>query len=146
MNAKLVKRYNAIGWDWFLVSDECESWVSHDVKEHIGALEAENAKLRQQLADVTESMGRVEKRCAKLREYATKLEQANIALDSDNYDLKNDMKDMQFFIDENRKLRLLAEGMATYERMDTDADPLRALEIKGAIRQLASELGVEVGG
>jgi hypothetical protein len=28
----------------------------------------ENAKLRQQLADVTESMGRVEERCAKLRE------------------------------------------------------------------------------
>lgn len=32
------------------------------------APEAENAKLRQQLADVTESMGRVEERCAKLRE------------------------------------------------------------------------------
>ena len=31
-------------------------------------LKAENAKLRQQLADVTESMGRVEERCAKLRE------------------------------------------------------------------------------
>lgn len=30
--------------------------------------EAENAELRQQLADVTESMGRVEERCAKLRE------------------------------------------------------------------------------
>lgn len=34
------------------------------------APEAENAKLRQQLADVTESMGRVEERCAKLRELA----------------------------------------------------------------------------
>ena len=30
-------------------------------------LEAENAKLRTQLADVTASMGRVEERCAKLR-------------------------------------------------------------------------------
>lgn len=30
--------------------------------------EDENAKLRTQLADVTESMGRVEERCAKLRE------------------------------------------------------------------------------
>ena len=30
--------------------------------------EVENAALRQQLADVTESMGRVEERCAKLRE------------------------------------------------------------------------------
>lgn len=34
----------------------------------IHPLLAENAKLRQQLADVTESMGRVEERCAKLRE------------------------------------------------------------------------------
>lgn len=31
-------------------------------------LEAENAKLRTQLADVTESVGRIEERCAKLRE------------------------------------------------------------------------------
>ena len=31
-------------------------------------LKAENAALRIQLADVTESMGRVEERCAKLRE------------------------------------------------------------------------------
>ena len=30
--------------------------------------QAENVTLRQQLADVTESMGRVEERCAKLRE------------------------------------------------------------------------------
>lgn len=45
---------------------------------------------------------------------------------------------------ENAKLRLLVEGMATYERMDIDADPFRALEIKEAIGQLASELGIEV--
>lgn len=31
-----------------------------------------NAKLHQQLADVTESMGRVEERCAKLRELCVK--------------------------------------------------------------------------
>ena len=31
-------------------------------------LEAENAQLRQQLADVTESMGRIEERCAEMRE------------------------------------------------------------------------------
>ena len=37
----------------------------------IHPLLAENAKLRQQLADVTESMGRVEERCAKLRELIT---------------------------------------------------------------------------
>lgn len=35
-----------------------------------GQLAAENAKLRQQLEDVTVSMGRVEERCAKLRELA----------------------------------------------------------------------------
>ena len=34
----------------------------------IEGFEAENAKLRQQLADVTVSIGRVEERCAKLRE------------------------------------------------------------------------------
>ena len=35
-----------------------------------GQLAAENAKLRQQLEDVTVSMGRVEERCTKLRELA----------------------------------------------------------------------------
>lgn len=38
-----------------------------------GQLAAENAKLRQQLENVTVSMGRVEERCAKLRELATGL-------------------------------------------------------------------------
>lgn len=37
-------------------------------EREIKKLKAENAKLRTQLADVTESMGRVEERCAKLRE------------------------------------------------------------------------------
>jgi len=41
----------------------------------------------------------------KLRAYATKLEQRNVELESDNYELLNDQKDMQFFIDENKKLR-----------------------------------------
>lgn len=36
----------------------------------------ENALLRQQLADVTESMGRVEERCAKLRELLARVERA----------------------------------------------------------------------
>jgi DNA repair ATPase RecN len=34
----------------------------------LAEIDEENAQLRQQLADVTESMGRVEERCAKLRE------------------------------------------------------------------------------
>lgn len=41
--------------------DESMAW------DRVRKAEAENAKLRQQLADVTESMGRVEERCAKLR-------------------------------------------------------------------------------
>lgn len=43
---KFVKRQNAIGWDWYLETDEESSWVSHMVKEYIERLEAENAKLR----------------------------------------------------------------------------------------------------
>ena len=37
------------------------------------SIEAENAALRTQLADVTESMGRVEERCARLRELCSAL-------------------------------------------------------------------------
>lgn len=44
-------------------------------QELLDRYRAENAKLRQQLADVTESMGRVEERCAKLRELASGLRQ-----------------------------------------------------------------------
>ena len=47
MSSNFVKRHNAIGWDWYLVTDEASSWVSHMVKEHIEQLEAENAKLRE---------------------------------------------------------------------------------------------------
>lgn len=36
--------------------------------KRMAELQDENAKLRTQLADVTESVGRVEERCAKLRE------------------------------------------------------------------------------
>ena len=50
-NAKLVVKLNA----------------EHIVRQNV---EIENANLRQQLAYVTESIGRVEERCAKLREYA----------------------------------------------------------------------------
>lgn len=39
-----------------------------DIIDHMRDANAENAQLRQQLDDVTESMGRVEERCAKLRE------------------------------------------------------------------------------
>lgn len=39
-----------------------------DIIDHMRDARVEDAKLRTQLADVTESMGRVEERCAKLRE------------------------------------------------------------------------------
>ena len=38
------------------------------LRDDLQRANAENATLRQQLADATESMGRVEERCAKLRE------------------------------------------------------------------------------
>lgn len=43
----------------------------------------ENAKLRQQLADVTESMGRVEERCAKLRELVRHMYECMGNIDAD---------------------------------------------------------------
>lgn len=49
---------------WLLVSQGADLPPLHDISD----LLSENAALRQQLADVTESMGRVEERCAKLRE------------------------------------------------------------------------------
>ena len=42
-------------------SYDTDAWEAYNLKK-------ENAKLRQQLADVTVSIGRVEERCAKLRE------------------------------------------------------------------------------
>ena len=45
--------------------------------------------------------------------------------------------------DENRKLRLLAKAMRTYQYMDTDADPLAALQLSNAITVTYDELGIE---
>ena len=45
-------------------ADAAVRWYTKKLRD----AEAENARLRQQLADVTESMGRIEERCAKLRE------------------------------------------------------------------------------
>jgi prefoldin subunit 5 len=41
--------------------------IAIEHRRQVDQLQAENAALRTQLADVTESMGRVEERCAKLR-------------------------------------------------------------------------------
>lgn len=43
------------------------------VSDRITELEDDNAKLRTQLADATESMGRVEERCAELRKLISEL-------------------------------------------------------------------------
>ena len=50
---------------------------------HVAGLEDENAQLRTQLADVTESMGRVEERCAGLREACAELLEMAESLDPD---------------------------------------------------------------
>lgn len=56
-------------------TSECLAYVSGEVADR---LKAENIKLRTQLADVTESMGRVEERCAKLRKLVRDLRMAYI--------------------------------------------------------------------
>lgn len=83
MSANFVKRYCAIGWDWHFETDGYSSPVSNVVKEYIESIEADNAELRTQLADVTESMGRVEERCAKLRELVRHLYECMCNIDMD---------------------------------------------------------------
>ena len=58
-----------------------------------------------------ERMDLLEAENARLHEYVTKLEQANIALDSDNTELRNDTKDMQMIVGDNHKLRELVKQM-----------------------------------
>lgn len=50
---------------------------------HLDKLQAENAKLRTQLTDVTESMGRVEERCARLRGLVRDYEHCSMHADCD---------------------------------------------------------------
>lgn len=52
MSGTLAKHSNALGWAWYLDTDEGSYWVSHPVKEHIDSLEAENAKLKEELEAV----------------------------------------------------------------------------------------------
>lgn len=58
--------------EWHRVAES-----KQDIIDHMRDANAENAKLRQQLANVIESMGRVEERCAKLRELAENLKACN---------------------------------------------------------------------
>lgn len=69
---------------------------------NMGSILRDAADTIWQLCD---DLQRAHRENVKLREYVTKLEKANIVLDSDNTDLLCDMKDMQFFIAENAKLR-----------------------------------------
>ena len=52
------------------IDDKETSWLVQWRSEDAADVRAENAKLRTQRADVTESVGRMEERCAKLRELA----------------------------------------------------------------------------
>lgn len=61
-----------------------------------------------------------------LREYATKLEQTNIVLDSDNTELLNDMRDMQMIVSDNAKLRQqLADVTESMGRVEERCAKLR---------------------
>lgn len=63
------------------MSDANEQRIYDHCIVRVGQLEAENEKLRTQLADVTESMGRVEERCAGLREACAELLEMAESLD-----------------------------------------------------------------
>lgn len=69
----------------------------------------------------------------KLREYIAKLEQANIVLDSDNTELRNDMRDMQMIVSDNNNLRELCEYLWGFAKTC------------GAYHPFLRELGIEVG-
>lgn len=86
---------------------------------------------------------------AKLREYITKLEQANIVLDSDNTELRNDMRDMQMIVSDNNKLRELLLHMYTcMGNVDADGNhECFSCEYEGAecdYDRRMRELGIEV--
>lgn len=117
------------------------------LRDDLQRANAENTTLRQQLADVTESMGRVEERCAKLREYIER---------------KQHLQDFARLVDENSKLRKLAEkAWKTAERLCqafdgpcsadgvTIYDPCPLAErdeecVYGSLQRDLRELGVEV--
>ena len=93
--------------------------------------------------DVLAYLPAIEDENAKLREYITRLEQANIALDSDNCDLRNDMKDMQFFIAENAKLRELVVRMYKSIRWsDMTSDSM--FSVAHSYEKDMRKLGIEV--
>lgn len=131
------------GFHW----DDGSDWTWHDVTCKIAdEVDAENDRLREVVSDGEENARLIlhESRVLqaeniKLREYITRLEQANIVLDSDNCDLRNDMKDMQFFIAENAKLR---EACAELLKMAESSDPewLHWPEMHDELR----ELGVKI--
>lgn len=74
--AKLFERYaaNNGGTGAILAGEDCLA-LANEMRMDADAIDAENAKLRQQLADVTERVGQVGKQCAKLRELATKFDE-----------------------------------------------------------------------
>lgn len=92
---------------------------------------------------------------ARLHEYATKLEQTNIALDSDNTELRNDMKDMQTIVRDNHSLRELVRHLFWWDSdsryakgcqecpTQTDCDGETCI-FWDVLRDRARELGIEV--
>lgn len=122
--------------------------------EIVEQLEAENAKLRTQLADVTESMGRVEERCAKLRELIsepTKCDSCEAMLDCDEC-LRADVthKERKRLKYENDRLRNLVARVWVVARLlhaNKHITDMRITdEFRAECEEEFSELGIEVDG
>lgn len=109
--------------EWEYLGEVEHYWIGELCDELNKQLKAENATLRQQLADVTESMGRVEERCAKLREYIER---------------KQHLQDFARLVNENAKLRELVRALiCATDPHDRERLIINAVELLG-------ELGVEV--
>lgn len=106
---------------------------SFRMADKMNCLQAENTKLRTQLADVTESMGRIEERCAKLREqrdYYKALWEHTTATDCELRRVRSAWKEDR---EKNDKLRELVDYMtpiAWYAASERERDRMRELGVE----------------
>ena len=117
-----------------------ETPTKAELHQECDQLKAENAELRQQLADVTESIGRVDERCAKLR--AERDEWHRVA--ESKQDIIDHMRDERA---ENAKLRSELESVGTaaylYGRGDLKAENAKLREL---LSEVAKPLTNPTGG
>ena len=157
MSSNFVKRYNAIGWDWYLVTNEDSSWVSHMVKEHIEQVEAENAKLREYVAklemaniDVTARLTDYIGQYDPTDAFVAEVKADNAKLQDENARLRSclsdDAENARQIMAENAKLRELVRDMWFwgYEgHMGSESQDWQMKHIDGVLDRMR-ELGVEV--